>query len=312
MTRVVPWALAVLSALLLTACSRAPAPLPDAAPSVSLTVDAFTGGSAWRELTDFLAIGPRESGTEGAARAASYLRDRLTAHGLVSRVDVFTNAAPDGPLVFRNVLATLPGATPTHTVLLISHYDTKSGLGPDFVGANDSGSSTALLLALGAHLGSATEQPFDLVLAFVDGEECRRVYGPNDGLHGSRRLAAWARTHSPPVRAAIVADMIGDRDLTVTLPRNSDDALVSLVFQAAARQGVRHRFSLAPGAILDDHVPFLDAGIPAVDLIDFQYGSAPGKNDLWHTPNDTIDHLSPDSLETIGRVVLDMLESMAR
>jgi glutaminyl-peptide cyclotransferase len=142
----------------------------------------------------------------------------------------------------------------------------------------------------------------------VDGEECRRAYGPADGLHGSRRLAGRADILAPPLDAVVVLDMVGDRDLTVTIPRNSDMRLAARVFAAAERLGHRRVFRLASTAILDDHVPFREAGIPAINLIDFEFGSAPGLNDYWHTLQDTTANMSPRSLEIVGRVVLAVLE----
>jgi glutaminyl-peptide cyclotransferase len=146
----------------------------------------------------------------------------------------------------------------------------------------------------------------------VDGEESRTHYTGKDGLYGSRRLAAVLRNAraSRPVAGAILLDMIGDRDLTVTIPRNGAASLMTLALRCAKDEGVRDRFGLYPGDIMDDHVPFLEAGIPAVDLIDFEYGSQPGRNDYWHTPQDTLDKLSPESLQTVGRVVIRMLNAL--
>ena len=105
----------------------------------------------------------------------------------------------------------------------------------------------------------------------------------------------------------ILMDMIGDRDLQVTIPRNSSSHLVALAFESATALGVRDRFSFSRSNILDDHVPLIEPGIPSINLIDFQFGSRPGKNDYWHTPEDTLDKVSPDSLEIVGRVVIEML-----
>jgi glutaminyl-peptide cyclotransferase len=155
--------------------------------------------------------------------------------------------------------------------------------------------------------------PFEIRLAFFDGEECRVEYGPRDGLHGSRRMArravdeGWARR----VRAVIILDMVGDRDWTLTLPRNCTPQLLQLTFDAARDLGLRDRVRLARGAVLDDHVPFIEAGIPAVNLIDFEFGSAPGLNDLWHTPADSMDAISADSLANAGRLALRLLDLLA-
>lgn len=296
-----------------TILARRRAPLaPAAAPAVIIDPAGFDGARAFDEVRRFVALGPRDSGSEGARHAAHYLAERLQSFGLEASIDVFSDATPRGRVVFRNVLATIPGRSP-NIVAICSHYDTKSGVDDGFVGANDSGSSTGLLLELARVLRDAAPTPWHTLLAFLDGEECMEQYGPHDGLHGSRRLVSTWRLdgRSERVAAALVVDMIGDRDLTVTIPRNGSSVLTALVFEAAAEQGVRDRFALARGAIIDDHVPFLEAGIPAVNIIDFEFGSAPGRNDYWHTAEDTLEKISPESLETIGRVVIRVLNAVA-
>jgi glutaminyl-peptide cyclotransferase len=263
------------------------------------------------EVASVVALGPRPSGSEGAARTAIHLAERLRAAGCTVETDAFEDATPTGPILFRNVIGRVAGSQPERIVLL-SHYDTKAGISGDFVGANDSGSSTGLLLAMAPLLARRGPAGPELLLAFVDGEECQLTYSPRDGLHGSRRLAATLHTErrEHPVSAVIVLDMIGDRDLTITIPRNSTSSLIQSAFAAATAEGARERFSLFPGEILDDHVPFLERGMPAIDLIDFHFGSAPGRNDYWHTDGDTLETLSPDSLQTMGRVVLHMLNAI--
>ncbi|MBN1557242.1 MAG: M28 family peptidase [Lentisphaerae bacterium] len=291
----------------LTACAPPDNPAPD-----RRTLSAPPAERLFAEVADFVALGPRHSGTPGAERAAAYIAGRLASLGYAPQTDVFTDDTPAGALVFRNVTAELPAPHAAETVILVSHYDTKAGIAPGFTGANDSGSSTGLLLALAGHLQDAPPLAFNLRFAFLDGEECLDAYGPRDGLHGSRRLARRLVESGDAgrVRAVVVLDMIGDRDLSVTIPRNGTPALVSAVFRAAHAEGVRRRFALAPFDILDDHVPFREAGMPAVNLIDFAYGSAPGLNDYWHTPEDTLDKLSPDSLHIVCRVVLRLLASL--
>lgn len=292
-----------------TACRPQPADVD--APRFPPPDPAF-GNRALRQVADFVALGPRDAGTPGARRAAEWLLARLQADGLEARIDSFTDDTPDGPARFHNVLAFLPGLKPGPGVLLGSHFDTKSGLGPDFQGANDSGSSTGLLLEL-AHRYARLETPlpYGLTFAFFDGEECRIAYGPNDGLHGSRQLAAqMAANPAERPKAVMVLDMIGDRDLFVTLPPNSSRALSHHVLDAALATGHRSAFGLAAYPILDDHQPFLDQGIPAVLLIDFAYGSAPGRNDYWHTTEDTLDKLSAHSLQIVAEVLVETLNRL--
>lgn len=268
--------------------------------------------TALKEVEQFVALGPRDPGTPGAERAAAYLHERLEAMGLETVTDTFEDQTPQGPLTFRNVIATSVGPT-DRIVVLVSHYDTKAGISADFAGANDSGSSTGLLLAMAPLLKDGVGGRLTVKLVFVDGEECLQHYGPHDGLHGSRRMARQLKDGplGGSIEAVIVVDMIGDRDLNVSLPRNGSTVLTPLAFRCAEEEGIRERFSLFSSAIIDDHVPFLEAGFHAVDLIDFHFGSAPGKNDYWHTPEDTMDKLSAESLGKVGRVVIRMLNAIA-
>lgn len=263
----------------------------------------LSGDRALDNVRAFLALGRRDAGTKGADRAARWLRGRLTALGWTAEIDEFTEPSAGRPMTFRNVVARRSGRS-RDIVVFGAHFDTKGGI-EEFEGANDSGSGVGALLEL-ARAGAAWAWPWEVRLAFFDGEECRVAYGLDDGLHGSRRLARRAVEEgwSARVRAAIVLDMVGDRDWTPTIPRNGTPALVAALLRAAGEMALRDRVRLAPGPILDDHQPFLDAGMPAVDLIDFEYGSAPGLNDFWHTPQDSLDKLAADSLERSLRLAL--------
>ncbi|MBU1695181.1 MAG: M28 family peptidase [Verrucomicrobia bacterium] len=259
-----------------------------------------------------MALGPRDATTPGAERAALYLRDRLRDLGVESEVDEFEDSCPAGPAVFRNVIGRIPGKG-QGILLLGGHYDTQSGIGEGFEGANDSGSSTGVLLHLAELLAAGPAWPWDIWIVFFDGEEAMHRYGPNDGLHGSRHMARRLveQGRAPDVKAVIILDMIGDHDLTVTIPRNGTSWLISEVFEAAREEGARDRFKLFRHELGDDHDPFLAADMPAVDLIDFHFGSAPGRNNYWHTPQDRMDKLAPESLDIIGRVVLRLLVRLA-
>ena len=147
---------------------------------------------------------------------------------------------------------------------------------------------------------------------FLDGEECRVAYGPRDGLHGSRHLARQLveEGRAKDVRAVLVLDMVGDRDLTFTLPRNQTPALLRRLLAAARAENVRERCRLLPHDVLDDHEPFLRAGLPAALLMDFEYGRAPGLNDYWHTAEDRLDKLSAESLTIAGRVAVQFVNNL--
>jgi len=271
----------------------------------------FDGARAFSETEALVQISPRDAGTGSGRIAAIHLETRLNALGYKTIVDTFSEETPAGKMFFNNVLGRLPGNT-DRLIILASHFDTKAGISADFQGANDSGSSSGVLLELARVLSERAPFETEFLVVFFDGEECRTKYGPTDGLHGSRRLAQQilAGGGVEVVEAMILLDMVGDKDLNITVPRNSSRKLVKELFFAAHEMGVRPKFSLGPGSMLDDHVPFLLAGMPAIDVIDFEYGSAPGKNDYWHTAEDTMDKLSADSMQTVGAVVLRMVENM--
>ena len=198
-------------------------------------------------------------------------------------------------------------------MLIGAHYDTKVGI-DGFVGANDSGSGAGLMIELARALQQTAPHPVEIRFAFFDGEEARVDYSPADGFHGSRHLAETMAADGSltNVAAMILLDMIGDRDLSVTIPRNGAPWLLTLAFEAAHAEGVRQYFQLLPYAVGDDHEAFIARGVPAIDLIDFLYGSAPGKNDYWHTAQDTMDKVSAESLDAVGRVVLRRLAGIAQ
>ncbi|MBL7016410.1 MAG: M28 family peptidase [Kiritimatiellales bacterium] len=271
----------------------------------------FDGTKAMAETEAVVAIRPRDAGTGGARRAAVHLEKKLAELGYQSTIDTFSEETPSGKMFFNNVLGRLPGKT-KRLIVIGSHFDTKAGISPDFQGANDSGSSTGVLLELARVLSEKGPLETEFLIAFFDGEECRVEYSPTDGLHGSRRLARQIVEGggAEHVEAVIILDMIGDKSLNVTVPRNSTRELVKDLFFAAHQQGVRPAFSLGKGSILDDHVPFMLAGLPAIDVIDFDYGSAPGLNDYWHTMEDSMDKLSAESMQTIGNTILQMVENL--
>ncbi|MDD5679073.1 MAG: M28 family peptidase [Kiritimatiellae bacterium] len=306
--------LGTLAAGLLAGCRPVAAPK---GPEFKLVAPgSLNADHALAEARALVAISPRDAGTPGARRAAGHLLGRLQAAGVQASLDAFTDEIPGGKTTFWNVMGVIPAAgsraDKAPWIFLGSHFDTKSDLGGGFEGANDSASSSGLLLELARVLQTAGPLSVNIGIAFFDGEECRHSYTARDGLHGSRHAsrALYLNRRANQVHAVIILDMIGDRDLKVTIPRNSTSALVTKAFRAAEAEKVRHKFSLMDGALLDDHQPFLEAGIPAVDLIDFEYGSMPGRNDYWHTPQDNLDKLSAESLGIVGRVVLRMVNDL--
>jgi len=274
--------------------------------------EAFNGRKAYQHVERIVGYGPRPSASPSLIHSSTYIGTQLQEYGLDVEEQVFVAPTPRGPTQFRNIIGkTRVRHGSTGRVIVIgSHYDTKYMPDKQFVGANDGGSSCGVLLEM-ARVASGVA---DLWFVFFDGEECVKDYGVNDGLWGSTYFVQDLKGNKrlDRVRAMILLDMVGDKDLNIVMPANSHRGLVQRVFDAAKATGNRDRFSFGEMATLDDHVPFLTAGIPAVDIIDFQFGSAPGLNDYWHTEKDTLDKISPRSLEIIGQTTLRLVDSLRK
>lgn len=254
---------------------------------------------------------PRVAGTPGALRAAAWLGVHA---GARAEIDRFRAPIYDEVHDFANVLLEIPGAGPNAPwIILISHFDTAPLAGKGFEGANDGASTSGLLVALAGVLRRAAEKPrANILLAWTDAEECRIAYMPRDGFQGSKRLLERVRAAKWTVKAAICLDMLGDRDLNIEIPANATPALRREALKAAEAAGVADKVALRDDiAVKDDHVPFYEAGYPALELIDFDYGSARGLNDYWHTPQDTMDKISEASLLASGRLVAELLNRLA-
>ena len=297
----------LFSAAILAGCGDKATP---GSQTAALTFTAAQASNALSHTAVFVsACTPRDAGTPDAERAANWLHKRLTAQGIDATLDRFTDPTPRGEKDFFNVLATIPGRS-DEWIVLLSHFDTMNGIGKGFQGANDGGSSTGLLLELASVLHAAAPLKHNVLCGFMDGEECMLAYSDRDGFHGSKRLAKALKQQKRKIKAVILMDMVGDRDLKITLPHNCTPSLRVLALEAAEATGDRAKIGLFDGNIYDDHQAFIDCGFPAIDLIDFHYGSAPGENDYWHTVKDTIDKLSADSLLTTGRIVTEMLNRL--
>jgi glutaminyl-peptide cyclotransferase len=280
-------------------------------PHTEIRPQLFDGNRAYRHVERLVNYGPRPPSSVALGTAAVYIAAQLQEFGLEAQEQVFRAQTPRGVMQFRNVVGRTKGrGGPGQVILLGAHYDTKILPQFQFVGANDSGSGVGVLLEIARVAGN---QP-NLWFVFLDGEEAMVDYGPQDGLWGSRffveDLKGTDRVNW--IKAFILLDMVGDANLNVTVPRNSTPALTQLVFDAARDTGHRDRFAYHNGPITDDHVPFLEAGIPALDLIDFEYGSAPGLNDYWHTAEDRLDKLSPRSLAAVGQTTLRLISLLQK
>jgi len=305
---VVSLIVSVFSTVFFCGCQNDSAAKP-AAPVIDAAK--LDGARALSNVVDLVKFTPRNSGSPGAEKAALYLKRALKPYVDGCTVDEFEEDTPRGHIKFHNVVGMLLGSG-NEIVIIASHYDTKTGIA-DFQGANDSGSSSGLLLEIARLLKSSERLPFSVIYLFTDGEECIDEYAHNDGLHGSRRMVRLLTKDNRlrKVKAFILLDMVGDSDLTLTLPRNADSRLKRFALEAARDAGIRKKVRMSDMAILDDHVPFLKAGVPAVDLIDFSYGSASGLNDYWHTSADSLEHISARSLHETGAITLGILNRLA-
>ena len=280
----------------------------------SAAAPAFDGPRALRDVERLVAIGPRPAGSVALARARAYIEGELRQAGWRVRERAFAVHAPRGPLTVTNLVAEWPGRGPD-VVAAGGHYDTKLFEKFRFVGANDGGSSAALLIELGRVLAPrlrAEPPPSTRWLVFFDGEEAQVEWSPTDSLYGSRAMAAalQASGELSRLRALVVADMIGDRDLVIPRESQSTPWLTGIVWATARRLGLERHFPDQPQTVEDDHAPFLDAGVAATLLIDLDYGGPPGRNAYWHTPEDTIDKLSAESLRIAGTVILESLPAI--
>jgi glutaminyl-peptide cyclotransferase len=257
---------------------------------------------AMQYVKQVVAFGPRPVGSAAHTKLEEYLRAHLKAD---HEEDSFTAATPAGQLPMRNFIAKFPG-TKDGIVVVAGHYDTLYGRN-DFVGANDGGSSTGLPLALADFYRARKKLPgYSVWIVWTDGEEAFQQWSATDSVYGARHLAAkWKQDGTAKkIKALLVLDMIGDTDLNVDRDQYSTPWLEDLVYAAATRLGYQSHFYGRTLPIEDDHLPFRDAGITVADLIDLNYGY---NNVFWHTREDTLDKLSPQSLQIVGDTVLETI-----
>jgi glutaminyl-peptide cyclotransferase len=258
----------------------------------------FSGASALEFARRAVEFGPRPAGSPANRQLQLYILEQLKSCGCEVTEDAFTARVP-----MRNIVARFPGSS-GRAIAVTGHFDTKNLAGGRFVGANDGGSSTGLLLAL-ARVLAGQPRVDDVYLVWFDGEEAFGEWSASDSVWGSRHLAERWRADGTLARlkALINVDMIGDRDLNILDDLNSTPALRRLAAAVAADLGYAAHFSAGEQAMEDDHLPFLALGAPAIDLIDFDY-------EHWHQDSDTLDKLSAGSLEIVGKVVLEMVRRL--
>jgi Zn-dependent M28 family amino/carboxypeptidase len=269
----------------------------------SLTQSSAIGSAAYAQTKALVAFGPRPVGSEAHKKMEAYILGQLQAAGAAIEQDRFTTDTPVGAKSMTNIIGRLgkPGA---RIIVLATHYDTK--LIPGFVGANDGGSSTGLVLALAPILAKRSFS-HEIRLVFLDGEEAFKDWTDTDSVYGSKHLAAkWkADGTASRIGAFILVDMIGDASLDLFKDTNSTPWLRDEVWNVAQRLGYADYFLNRETSYEDDHIPFVKAGVPSVDLLDLDYPP-------WHTTQDTMDKLSPRSMQIVGEVVLESIAELDR
>jgi Zn-dependent M28 family amino/carboxypeptidase len=267
----------------------------------------FSGSAALADTRRATGFGERPPGSEALQRLRTWINAQLSPLGCQVIPDSFSAETPDGKREMTNIIFKFPG-TSGKAVVISGHYDTLYKPMLHFVGANDAGSSTGFLVEM-ARVLSRTKHPDDIYIVFFDGEEAIRQWTETDSLYGSRHLTAkWGADGTlARIKALINVDMIGDASLGILNDENSSQSLRTMMWQAADKLGDAQYFLHERAGIDDDHIPFVQAGVNALDIIDFNYGP---QNSYWHTAADTMDKLSAHSLQVVGDVVLEMIAAL--
>jgi len=309
----------------LQACDRgkgAPQSEPSQAPAAAVStpisfppdngpLPAFDADRAMRYVKDIVRFGPRPLGSANHRKVEEYIKSHL--NGDQVEDDAFTADTNVGKFPVHNIVAKFPGNR-DGIIIFASHYDTNYPLrDTSYVGANDGASSSALLLEIANQLRGKQRDGYSVWLVWDDAEEAMKpdteVDFMSDSLYGITHLAEkWQGDGTlKKVKAFMLADMIGDADLNIDRESNSAPWLQNVIYEAATRLGYQSHFFARTLAMDDDHIPFVKRGVPSIDLIDFVYGY---NNVFWHTSQDTVDKLSPQSLKIVGMVMLESVRMM--
>ncbi|HTU41546.1 MAG TPA: M28 family peptidase [Candidatus Aquilonibacter sp.] len=283
-------------------------------PSDTGPVRTFNSEQAMQYVKDIVAFGPRPLGSANHKKVEDFILAHLKGDDVEN--DVFTAETPEGKFPVHNIIAKFPG-TKDGIIVIASHYDTNYPLrNTSFVGANDGGSSSGLLLELANQFRGEKNDGYSTWLVWDDAEEAiepdgsgglpRKMPFEQDSLYGISHLADKWKTDGTlkKIKAFLLADMIGDADLNIEHDSNSTPWLESVIYEAASRLGYQSHFFGRTMEVDDDHIPFVKLGLPCADLIDFDYGY---NNVYWHTTQDTVDKLSPKSLQIVGATILETI-----
>jgi glutaminyl-peptide cyclotransferase len=310
--------LALIGTLILVACggnqaasgqAAAGAAKPQETAPPAAATGGFDGQRAYRHVADLVAIGPHSAGTDGGRRAQEYLVSTLQGFGCMVEQQTFTaRGTPVGDVNMKNIIAKVPGASPD-ILLFTTHFDSKRMA--NFVGADDGGSSSGVMLEL-ARSVCARKNALTVWIAFFDGEE---AFNPDwvdpDNTYGSRELAARMALSGdlPRVRAFVLADLVGNHKLRLKRESQSTPWLTDMIWNTAARLGYQQIFVSESSPYEDDHLPFLHRGVAAADIIDLDN---PIADNYWHKTSDTLDKVSPRSLAIVGHVLIEVLPQLEK
>jgi len=284
-------------------------PASDVAPPASQT-GGFDGARAYQQVAKLVSFGPHPSGSGAITKVQDYLHAELASYGCTVEEQAFKAPSPIGDLAMKNVIAKIPGSGPG-ILLLMTHFDTKRL--DNFVGAEDAGSSTGVMLELARDLCGKPKQPNSVWIAFLDGEETQATFDwlTADSVYGSRELAARMALSGDlkSVRAVILADMVGQYNLHIQRDYDAPKWLNDTIWNTAARLGYRSIFVAQTTRTEDDNLPFLDRKVPTIDLIDLTDYANLG---YWHTTQDTLDKISPRNLAIVGHVILESVNELQK
>lgn len=263
----------------------------------------FSGDAALEYTRQAVAFGPRPAGSEADKKLQAYILEQVRVSSAQVTEDAFTAKTLRGDIAMKNILVKFPGKS-GKAIAITGHFDTKYFPGRKFVGADDGGSSTGVLIEL-AKLLAGQPRTDDVYLVFFDGEEAFGEWTDTDSLYGSRHLVERWRSDGTlrRIKALINVDMVGDKNLDIPLEMNSNAPLRQLVWKTAADLKYQSYFVNQQINEDDDHMPFVKAGVPALDVIDADYPP-------WHTDDDTMDKVSAKSLEIVGTVMLEVIHRL--
>jgi len=263
----------------------------------------FDGKAAYEHVAKMVSFGPRPSGSQAIAQTQDYILSQLQSYGCTVEADAFNATTPAGPVPMKNILVKVQGTQPG-IILLGTHYDTLKK--ENFVGADDAGSSTGVMLEL-ARLLCAKPGRYAVWIAFFDGEEAVQQWSDTDGRYGSKEMAAKLSISGDlkKVKAFLLADIVGGKTIVIKKESSSNAELTNQIWATAKRLAYDKIFVDVSGEIQDDHDSFLKRGVPSVDVIgDFL------SNGYWHTPQDNMEQISAKSLGIVGHVFLETVKQL--